>query len=209
MEKIMLLMPMFPLPSVLFPRGALPIQVFERRYLTMIDEVLSGDRRFGVVLIERGSEVGGGDQRFGIGTLARVVRVGALDDGRLALVAIGDGRFRVVDWLPERPYPEATIRELEEDVPGPGTEALLDRSRRAYRRAIALASELGGSGGDPDPDLPDDPTAASWFLCDAAPIEQLDRQMLLETGGIDARLSALIEALDAKAELLRSRLGRG
>jgi len=198
---------MFPLPSVLFPRAALPLQVFERRYLTMVDEVLNTDRRFGVVLIERGSDVGGGDQRFSVGTIASVVRVGALDDGRLAVVAIGESRFRVVDWLPEEPYPAATIRDLDDDKPGPATEALLDRGRRAYRRALALASELGGSHGDPDPDLPDDPVAASWFLCDAAPIEQLDRQMLLETEGIDTRLAALIEALGTTAELLRGRLG--
>ena len=199
-------MPMFPLGSVLFPGAALPLQVFERRYLSMVDDVLNADRRFGVVLIERGSEVGGGDDRFGVGTVARV---GALDDGRLALVALGEERFRVIDWLPEEPYPEATIRELTEAGPGPGTEALIDRARRAYRRALALASELGGHSGDPEPDLPDDPVPASWFLCEAAPIEQLDRQRLLEIDGIDLRLSVLIEALDVKADLLRSRLGRG
>lgn len=200
---------MFPLGSVLFPGAALPLQVFERRYLEMIDVVLDGDRTFGVVLIERGSEVGGGDKRFDVGTTAKVVRVGALDDGRLALVAIGRNRIRVVEWLPEDPYPLATVEELRDDRVGPATEGLLDRARRSYRRTLALASELGGASVDPEPDLPADPLDAAWFLCDAAPVEQLDRQHLLEIDEVDGRLEALVIALDDKADLLRSRLGRG
>ena len=200
---------MFPLASVLYPGAVLPLQVFERRYLEMIDTILDGDRSFGVVLIERGSEVGGGDHRFRVGTAANIVRVGALDDGRLALVAIGGRRIRVVDWLPEDPFPVATVRELDVDRPGPGTEALLDGARRAYRRTLAVASEMGGSSPDPEPDLPTDPIEAAWFLCEASPIEQLDRQRLLETDGVDARLEALVVALNHKAELLRSHMGRG
>ena len=200
---------MFPLSSVLFPGAVLPLQVFEKRYLELVDSVLAGDRSFGVVLIERGSEVGGGDHRFGVGTIAKIVRVGALDDGRLAVVAIGRNRFRVIDWLPEQPYPAATIAELAADREGPGTGALIDRARRSYRRTLALASELGGASADPEPELPDDGVAAAWFLCEAAPIEQLDRQRLLEIDEIDLRLEALIGALDDKTELLRSRLGRG
>ena len=120
-------MPMFPLHSVLFPTAALPLQVFEARYLRMIDEVLEADRRFGVVLVTRGSEVGGGDERADTGTIARVVRVGALDDGRLTVVALGERRLRVVDWLADDPYPLATVVEAAAESTGPGTEALLDR----------------------------------------------------------------------------------
>jgi Lon protease-like protein len=200
---------MFPLQSVLFPRAALPLQVFEPRYLRMIDEVLDGDRRFGVVLIARGNEVGGGDERERVGTVARIVRVGALDDGRLTLVALGERRLRVVDWLEDDPYPVATITELEPDGTGPGTEAMVDRARRAYRRTLAIASELGGTTADPEPELPESPLDATWFLCDAAPLEQYDRQRLLEIDGVDLRLEELIGGLDARSDLLRDRLARG
>ena len=55
----------FPLGSVLFPGMPLPLRVFEPRYVAMIASVLgNAEREFGVVLIERGSEVGGGDVRF-------------------------------------------------------------------------------------------------------------------------------------------------
>jgi uncharacterized protein len=64
-------MPMFPLGTVLFPYALLPLQVFEPRYRVMMHHVLEGDREFGVVLIERGSEVGGGGARVGVGPGAR------------------------------------------------------------------------------------------------------------------------------------------
>ena len=54
---------MFPLSAVLFPYATMPLHVFEPRYRALMHDCLAGDRRFGVVLIERGSEVGGGDQR--------------------------------------------------------------------------------------------------------------------------------------------------
>ncbi len=61
------IMPMFPLGTVLFPYALLPLHVFEPRYRVMIRHVMDSDHEFGVVLIERGSEVGGGDVRFDIG----------------------------------------------------------------------------------------------------------------------------------------------
>ena len=65
-------LPMFPLGTVLFPSGVLPLRIFEPRYRKMLEDLLLGSREFGVVLIERGSEVGGGEVRSGIGTMARV-----------------------------------------------------------------------------------------------------------------------------------------
>ena len=78
-------LPMFPLGTVLFPHGVLPIHVFEPRYRAMVDDCLAGDARFGVVLIERGSEVGGGDTRFHVGTVAQIVQAGKMPDGLLEL----------------------------------------------------------------------------------------------------------------------------
>ena len=72
------LLPMFPLGSVLFPAMPLALRVFEERYLKMMGSILDNQpSEFGVVLIERGLEVGGGDQRFDIGTTARVLQIEA------------------------------------------------------------------------------------------------------------------------------------
>ena len=71
-------MPMFPLGSVLFPSMPLALRVFEERYLKMMGAILDQEpSEFGVVLIERGSEVGGGEHRFDVGTTARVLQIEA------------------------------------------------------------------------------------------------------------------------------------
>jgi hypothetical protein len=200
---------MFPLGSVLFPGAVLPLHVFEPRYLTMLGEVLDGAREFGVVLIERGSEVGGDDVRFEVGTVARLARVGALDEERLFVVAVGGRRFRVDRWLEDAPYPEALVTSLDEPTGDGSLAGLISDNRRTLRRVLALASELGTDVGDVDPELSPDLIAAGWELCAAAPVEQLDRQRLLEIDDTASRLIALHGLLEASAETLQLRLERG
>ena len=78
----------------------LPLRIFEPRYVAMVASVLEGaDNEFGVVLIERGSEVGGGDVRFGVGTVAKIVSV-ERDDNLIVLLAVGGQRVEVMRWLP-------------------------------------------------------------------------------------------------------------
>ncbi len=103
---------MFPLGSVLFPGLPLQLRVFEPRYVAMLSTVLrETDHEFGVVLIERGSEVRGGDARFGVGTVARIVSVEP-SSGSILLLASGASRFEVVRWLQDDPFPRALVREL-------------------------------------------------------------------------------------------------
>ena len=109
------ILPMFPLGTVLFPYGLLPLHVFEPRYRVMIRHVMDGDHEFGVVLIERGSEVGGGDVRFDTGTIARVVQAAELPDGGYALATVGMSRVRVTRWLPDDPYPHAEVVALADE----------------------------------------------------------------------------------------------
>ena len=128
---------MFPLGTVLFPHALLPLHVFEPRYRVMTEHVLRGDGEFGVVLIERGSEVGGGDTRFDVGTVARVVRAQELPDGGYALATVGIRRVRVERWLPDDPYPQAEVVELADAARSPATTAgLRARARRRARRRV-------------------------------------------------------------------------
>ncbi|HKA85142.1 MAG TPA: LON peptidase substrate-binding domain-containing protein, partial [Acidimicrobiales bacterium] len=109
--------PMFPLGTVLVPGMVLPLHVFEPRYRRMVnDSRTHHDSTFGVVLIERGSEVGGGDVRTDVGTLARILRAEELPDGRWILGALGIHRIRVDRWLPDDPYPRAEIHEWAEQL---------------------------------------------------------------------------------------------
>jgi Lon protease-like protein len=198
---------MFPLGSVLFPGAVLPLQVFEPRYLQMLAELVADGGRFGVVLIERGFEVGGGDQRFDTATVARIVRFGKIDEARLAVVAVGEERVQVEEWLPDNPYPVAMVTpRVDGSSDGRDATAALERARTAFRRTYALASELGYDIGDLEADIPEAPTAAIWYLCDGAPIEQLDRQRLLEAPDEISRLAMLTEFLEDRSMMLRARL---
>ena len=202
-------MRMFPLSSVLFPRGVLPLHVFEPRYLAMVNEAIDDDGVFGVVLIERGWEVGGGDQRFSVGTAAQIVRAGLLDDDRMAIVAVGQERFDVTEWLPDDPYPTAMVSTRSEPAPEDDILESIEEATRSWRRVAALASELGADVGSADLELPEEPGDALWTLCSISPLEQIDRQRLLEVDDPAQRVNRLREGLDDQAETLRARLAGG
>ena len=110
---------MFPLGTVLVPSGVLPLRIFAPRYRHMLEDLLPGNREFGGVLIERGSEVGGGEVRSRIGTMARILEARESGDGHWAVVAMGLQRIMVERWLPDDPYPLAEVRPFP-DRPGPG-----------------------------------------------------------------------------------------
>ena len=195
--------PVFPLGTVLFPFAVLPLHVFEPRYRVMVRRVLDGDHEFGVVLIERGSEVGGGDTRFGVGTIARVVQASELPDGRWALAVVGTRRFRVVGWRPDDPYPQAEISELDEAaVPSADAAAARDRAGAAFDRLTLVVRALDPGVGV-FPGLDPDPTQASYEGAARAPVGPLDAQRLLEASGPSERLDLLARLLDDVADDLR------
>jgi ATP-dependent Lon protease len=140
--------PMFPVGSVLFPRGVLPLQVFEPRYQELVADVLDTDGRFGVVLIERGSDVGGGDVRTNIGTVAQIAQKGTLEDGRIILLNVGIERVRVIQWLDDDPYPQAEVESYPDVAVRRGLRAAVDRAGAARRRLAALSVEMGAEAED-------------------------------------------------------------
>ena len=105
-------LPMFPLSAVLFPHASMPLHVFEPRYRELMRDCLAGDARFGIVLIERGSEVGGSDQRSALGTRGVITEAAELPDGRWVLEIEGEALIEVEEWLPDDPYPVALVRAV-------------------------------------------------------------------------------------------------
>jgi ATP-dependent Lon protease len=200
---------MFPLGSVLFPYAVLPLHVFEERYRALTEACLAGDREFGVVLIERGSEVGGGDTRFDVGTVARIIEAGRLPDGRYVLLTVGTRRIRVRHWMPEQPYPSAEIEFLEDEAGDAGEAAEASRAdvERMLRRVLALRAELGDPIPTVDVSLDADPSRASFEAATLAPLTPLDAQAVLEIDGAVSRLERIRELLDDDARYLELRLG--
>ncbi len=200
------IMPMFPLGTALFPYGLLPLHVFEPRYRVMMRHVLDGDHEFGVVLIERGSEVGGGDVRFDTGTIARVVQAAELPDGGYALATVGMSRVRVTRWLPDDPYPHAEVVALaDEPAHGTADREARDRVVAALAVVAALVQRL-----DPRvhevPALDADPVRASYEAAALAPIGPLDAQRVLEAANAATRLEMLTTLLGERADEFRARL---
>jgi uncharacterized protein len=214
--------PMFPLGSVLVPGMLLPLHVFEPRYRRLVHDCLAGDGEFGVVLIERGSEVGGGDVRTDAGTMARIVRADDTPDGRFAVVALGVRRIRVDGWLDDDPYPRAEVSDWP-DPPDRLAEADVDTSLddtslgdttfaevvALVRRAAALASELGEPTPPLDVELAADPVLASYQATAVAPLGPMDRQSLLCARSVPERVQLLRELLTDRIELLTARLAAG
>lgn len=201
---------MFPLGTVLFPTLVLPLHVFELRYQALVERCLEADDpEFGVVMIERGSEVGGDDARSSVGTVARIVESKRFDDGRWAVVAAGVRRLKVIEWLADDPYPRADVQDW------PDTGSVLDLAApyeavvRALRRALALSVELGDRAAPATVELASDAVTGSYQAAALAPLGPLDQQRLLSVGGTGERLGLLVELLDDAVVFLEQRLASG
>lgn len=201
-------MPMFPLGSVLFPGGVLPLHVFEIRYQQLLNRVLETDRRFGVVLISRGSEVGGGDERYEIGTIASVREHQRYDDGRAAVVSEGVGRFQVIEWLPDDPFPRAMVRETPSEPVGSNDRSLIVGTQQQFDELVVLGRELGRLASVPEAEwiaALDDPAGcddATWQLANRAPCSALDRYAILAAPTRAARVTRISQVLaDVRTDL--------
>jgi uncharacterized protein len=201
--------PMFPLGTVLFPGLFLPLHVFEPRYRALTRACLEGDREFGVVLIERGSEVGGGDVRTNAGTVARIIQASERHDGRWVLGTVGTRRIRVVSWLPDDPYPRAEVEDWEDEPAGPDAAERYQAVRQRLRRVLALKAELREPSADATTELADDPVIGSYQAAALAPLGPADRQALLVCAGPDVRLARLDQLLIDEEDFLRTRLSMG
>jgi Lon protease-like protein len=198
----MTVLPMFPLGSVLFPSMPTALRVFEERYIVMLSTILGDEPpEFGIVLIERGSEVGGGEHRFPIGTVAQITRVEA-SDGFIGLIAQGERRIEVVEWLDDDPFPRAEVRAVADLEWHEQHRPLLDRAEQLVRRTISRASEYVELQWPADIELSDDPVQACWQIAGIAPLGSLDQVRLLRSSSVVELLSAVIESTEGAAEML-------
>jgi len=199
---------MFPLGSVVLPGRILTLHVFEPRYRALVQHCLAqAVPEFGVVLIERGSEVGGGDERREVGTVVQMVQVGETSDGRYAVMAVGTRRVRVERWLADDPFPLADVSDFADT----DDAMLIDDDQlaeltSAVRRSAALALELGDPVGDPSEEISPDPEVASYQLAAMAPLADTDRYKLLCVPSTAERLRRLAGMVADIHELLQFRL---
>ena len=216
------ILPMFPLGTTLLPGAAMPLNIFEPRYLALIDRCLNPGHplhdaehaaEFGVVLIERGHEVGGGDTRTSFGTVARIIDAQSVDD-RHRVLAVGVRRIVVERWLPDAPYPLAEVRDWDDTDDAPVTAADVDEVFDSVRRVLGLSVELGDIPSAYLDRVPDELADvaldggawATYQMAALAPIGSADRQRILGGATPSARLALVAGAVDDIEMSLRFRL---
>ena len=198
----MAVMPMFPLGSVLMPAMPLNLRIFEERYLKLLGDLLGEETpEFGVVLIERGQEVGGGEKRMGVGTIASVNEIGTTDEF-YGLQSVGSRRFRVNAWLPDDPYPVADIDFLPDLIWDDNLMPARVHLETKVRRLLAFASEFGDLQYGADVQFSDDPMEACWQLAGVLPVGQLDQLDLLQSQSAEDLIAQTNEIVNAANQSL-------
>lgn len=199
-------LPMFPLGSVLLPAMPLPLRIFEERYLKLLGDLVASEKpEFGVVLIERGKEVGGGDKRMSIGTIASVTEIGTTEEF-LGLESFGSQRFRINSWLPDDPYPLADIDLIPDLI---WDDSLLPSKvhlETKVRQLLAFVSEFGDLQFGADIEFSDDPMEACWQLAGVLPVGPLDQMDLLESQSADQLISRTYEIVKTANTTLKDML---
>lgn len=196
---------MFPLGSTVFPGQVVPLHVFEPRYRAMLADLTAADAdaTFGIVLIDRGFEVGGGDHRVDVATRVEILQAEEFEDGRWGVITAGLERLDIIDWLAEDPYPQARVRpRLVTDDGG----SSLDDLEELLLATMSLAAESAGVELPAAFDFSDDPRVRLDQLSALAPLTEFDRQSILEASTTSRQIALLSQALADKQILIRAEL---
>jgi Lon protease-like protein len=202
-------LPLFPLGhTVLFPGVVLPLHIFEERYRALVQSLVElpedTPRRFGVVAIRQGWEVGAeaAEALHEIGCAAELRRVSRYPDGRYDIVTVGTDRFRLreVDRTSE-PYLVGSVDWLPGDAPSEA-EVLARSVGELFTEYAAAAAGLQALPAD-TPELPADPGELSYAVAAGAVLTLEDRQGLLEAGTARDRLSAELRLLKRETTMVR------
>ncbi len=201
-------LPIFPLRTVLFPGGMLPLRVFEARYMDMVRDAMRGINEFGVCLIRKGEEVGERDvDTVDIGCRARIDDWNMEQLGVLQISTTGTERFRIVS---RRTQPDGLlIAEVEPVEPEPTTPVPAEAApcqtllRRIVQRLEDERAKQGTTPSDGDaaplpiaqPYLFDDATWVGNRLCELLPIPLGAKQKLMALTDAPTRLELVLRYL--------------
>ena len=170
--------PLFPLGTVLFSGGVLPLRIFEPRYLSMIGNCMRDDAGFGVVLITEGREAGTAARFHDVGTLARIEDFDRLEDGHLGITCRGERRFRVIEHgIQEDHLITADVEFLAEQVAPPLPDSYPEMKR--FLQGLYRREELKVWADSITPDWEN----GHWLACrliEVLPLAAEGRQAFLE-----------------------------
>jgi uncharacterized protein len=198
-------LPIFPLNTVLFPGGRLPLHIFEDRYKLMVSRCLERGEPFGVCLIRSGQEVGAPADPFGIGTTAYIREVQELDEGRLNIVCVGGERFVLRKVTGQTPYITAEVDLVASECSDAIAEGLAQTAGALFGDYVKLNLAMTNQWAR-NVDVPSEPSALSDYMAGALGIDLGAKQKLLEETSPAMRLQAELEILEHAIAQLQPRV---
>ncbi len=184
--------PLFPLNTVLFPGGILPLKIFEARYLDLVSECLRTNKEFGICLISSGDEVAGSAKCYEIGTMAKIIDWDKRDDGLLEIVVEGGQRFRLLDKRERANHlAEGDVLLIEDDdcEEIPVQYQLLSDLLRQIAQKFELSYQS-------EHELYENAAWVGYRLSEVLPLESDERQALLEIDNVMIRLQHIQDAIE-------------
>ncbi|MEA5537391.1 LON peptidase substrate-binding domain-containing protein [Crocosphaera sp. XPORK-15E] len=194
-------LPLFPLPEVvLFPGRPLPLHIFELRYRMMINTILEEDRRFGILMVNPAN-----GEVAKIGCCAEVIRFQRLPDDRLKILTLGQQRFRLLEYVREKPYIVGLVEWIEDQ---PTTEDLYPQANEVeqlLQDVVRLSAKLTDQKIELPDDLPNLPVELSYWVAGNLYGVAEEQQALLEMQETTARLQREAEILTSTRNHLAAR----
>ena len=186
--------PIFPLNTVLFPGGLLPLRVFEARYMDMTRDCLKRDAPFGVCLIREGAEVGAPAVPEGIGCLATILEWDMQQQGILNIKTRGGQRFRIL----ERRTGAQGLTSADIDLIPPESSAAIPQEFASCARLLEMVVLDQGKPIFAEPHAFDDASWVGYRLAEILPVPLAAKQRLLELTDSLGRLSILQRFLEGQ-----------
>jgi ATP-dependent Lon protease len=194
-------LPLFPLSEVvLFPTKQLPLHIFEFRYRIMMNTILESDRRFGVLMVD---PVKGAIAN--VGCCAEIIHYQRLPDDRMKMITLGQQRFRVLEYVREKPYPVGLVEWIEDHPPTKDLRPLANELSQLLRDVVRLSAKLTEQQIELPEDLPDLPLELSYWVASNLYGVALEQQALLEMQDTVARLERETEILTSTRNHLAAR----
>lgn len=194
-------LPLFPLPEVvLFPGRPLPLHIFEFRYRIMMNTILESDRRFGVLMF---NPVNG--QVASVGCCAEIIHFQRLPDDRMKILTLGQQRFRVLEYVREKPYRVGLVEWIEDQPPEKDLRALGREVEQLLRDVVRLSAKLTEREMDLPDDLPTLPRELSYWVASNLYGVATEQQALLEMQDTAGRLEREAEILTSTRNHLAAR----
>lgn len=194
-------LPIFPLPEVvLFPGRPLPLHIFEYRYRMMMNTVIEDDRRFGVLMLDPSK-----GEIATIGCCAEVLRFQRLPDDRMKMVTLGQQRFRVLEYVREKPYRVGLVEWIDDEYTGQDLHGLAKEVDRLLNDVVRLSAKLTDQSLELPDDLPVSPVELSYWVAGNLYGVASEQQSLLELTDTAERLQRETEILMSTRKHLAAR----